>query len=67
MTVTTSCVQGGPGTVDATVEALCRSLFLAHGGLGLERCLPLATPLSLRVQMLTDIMKNKAGMPVFHR
>lgn len=38
------------------MQVVCRGLLLAHGGLSLERCLPVATPFKLRLQMLTDIV-----------
>lgn len=33
-------------------------MLLAHGGLSLQRCVPLATPLQLRLQMLTDTLRR---------
>lgn len=55
--------QGGPGTVDATIALALQNVFFSRQGLVLERCLPLATPFELRLQLMTDISKAESGRP----
>lgn len=43
---------------DGWCQVGCRGVLLAHGGLSLQRCVPLATPLQLRLQMLTDTLRR---------
>jgi hypothetical protein len=60
--------QGGPGTVDAVVDVGVRGVMLAQGPPS-GRCLPLASPLTARLQMLTDVINKPQaeGGPLRHR
>ncbi len=56
-------VEGGPGTVDATIDVGLQSVFFSRQGMVLGRCLPLTSPFMFQLQMLTDVLRRNAMSP----
>ena len=63
-------VEGGPGTVDATIDVGLLSVFFSRQGLVLGRCLPLASPVMFGLHLVTDLSRRHstgAAPPDRHR